>query len=48
MRTHVFDPSDYKAHRVSLKDFKNTIKLEKQLKYQTDNLYVPTHFREVF
>lgn len=46
IRTHVFDPSDYKAHRVSPKDFKNTLRLETQLRYQIDNLYMLTHFEE--
>lgn len=46
MRTHVFDPSDFKAHGLSPKDFKDTVKLEKQLKYQIHNWYVLTHFKE--
>lgn len=46
MRTHVFDPSDYKARGVSPKDFKNTVMLEKQLKYQIDNLYMLTRFKQ--
>lgn len=46
MRTHVFETSDYKAHGVSPKDFKNTMKLENQLKYQIDNSCMLTHSKE--
>lgn len=46
MRTRVFDPSNYKAQGVSQKKVNNSINLEKQLKFQIDNSYTLTRFKE--